>query len=369
MQVSELLELVLRQADEHALIMLDADGRVVGWFMGAAKVFGRDAGEMLGKALDVLFTEEDRTAGAHTDELVNARQSGLAEDDRWMLRSDGVRFWATGLVYALRDASGQVAGFAKVLRDRTDVRGQIEALRNRAESLGAEDRRKIVLLGTLAHELRNPLGAVLNAVQLIDLAYPGDPKLSYALQILRRQTAYVSKLIEDLLEVVRIRAGKATLNPEPLELRSVIEDAVETVAPDLAARRQRIELLFPQTPIRLNADRVRLRQVFVNLLANASKFSSAEAQISVKSTVEGDEAVARVQDEGRGIPASLLPHVFDLLSQAPATPTAPNSGLGLGLSIVKEYVELHGGSVQVRSDGIERGSEFAVRLPIFSEMS
>jgi two-component system CheB/CheR fusion protein len=369
MEAAQLLELVLHQADEHALIMLDADGVVVGWLMGASKCFGRDAAEMVGHSLERLFTEHDRAAGTHIDELENARQTGLAEDDRWMVRRDGVLFWASGLVYALRDPDGRTVGFAKVLRDRTDVRGQIEALRNRAESFDAEDRRKTLVLGTVAHELRNPLGALLNAVQLIDLAYPGDAKLSYALQILRRQTTYVSKLIDDLLDVVRFQTGKTALHAEPLELRAVVEDAVETVAADLAARRQRIELVFPLTPIRLNADRVRLRQVFVNLLANASKFSGFESAVWIKATVEGGEAVVRVQDEGHGIPPALLPHVFDLLTQAPSFTAGDNRGLGLGLSLVKEYVELHGGSVQVRSDGIDRGSEFTVRIPLAQDAS
>jgi two-component system CheB/CheR fusion protein len=364
MDTADLVQRMLAQATEHALILMDPDGRTVGWLMGAKQIFGREADEMLGQTLERLFTDEDRAARTHLAELETARAAGVAEDDRWMLRSDRLTFWASGFVYRLCDDHDRIVGFAKFVRDRTDVRGQVEALRNRAESLAAEDRRKTLVLGTLAHELRNPLGALLNAAQLIDIAYPGDEKLAYALQIVRRQTAYVSKLIEDLLEVVRVRTGKAVLQVEIHDLRALVEESVETVAGDVAARRQRVELLFPLSPIRLEADRIRLRQVFVNLLANASKFSDAGARILVKASIEGGDAVVRIEDQGRGIPANLLPRVFDLLAQATPGERAGSAGLGLGLSIVKEYVELHRGVVQVRSDGLDRGSEFTVRVPL-----
>ncbi len=360
----ELLRLMYEQAEDYALILLDPRGVVVAWMMGATKLFGHGADEMVGRTLEGLFTPEDEAAGARESELEHARRSDRAEDDRWMVRSDGVRFWASGFVHSLRDARGAVVGFAKVLRDRTDVRGQIEALRNRVDALAAEENRQVVMFGTLAHELRNPLGAVTNAVHLIDATYPGDPKLSYALQLLRRQVGYVSTLINDLLEVTRARTGKAVLRLAPLELKPLVDESLQTVDAELRGRGQRVEVLLPTAPVTLYGDRVRLTQVFINLLTNASKFSEPDATIWIKATVEADEAVVRVEDHGRGIPAAMLPHVFDLLSQAEHEPADRSRGLGLGLAIVKEYVELHGGVVQVRSEGIGRGSEFTVRLPL-----
>ncbi|HET8696633.1 MAG TPA: PAS domain-containing sensor histidine kinase [Gammaproteobacteria bacterium] len=363
MDVNVLLRALAHQAAEHTLILMDEHGKIVGWMMASAKVFGRSADEMLGRTLHCLFTPEDQAAGVPDNELLHARQSGTGEDDRWMLRSDGARFWASGVVYALRDGD-RLIGYAKVLRDRTDVRGQVEALRNRADLLAAEDKRKVLLLGTLAHELRNPLGAISNAAHLIDRAFPGDERLSYALQVLKRQTRYVSTLVEDLLETVRVRTGKVQLQYTRFELGDIVADALLSVDSSIRQKSQHVEILRPASPITLEGDRMRLTQVLVNLLGNASKFSGDGARILVKWTFEGDEALIRVEDQGRGIAPSLLPTVFDLLSQAGGDDEPARTGLGLGLSIVKEYVEVHGGTVQVRSEGVGRGSEFMVRLPL-----
>jgi two-component system CheB/CheR fusion protein len=363
MDPTRLLRVLIEECHDHTLILLDDRGMVVGWMMGAANVFGRSADEMMGRSIHCLFTPEDQAARIPENELEHARQTGTGEDDRWMVRSDGVRFWASGVVYCLREQDA-VIGFAKVLRDRTDVRGQVEAFRNRAEQLAAEDRRRTMMLGTLAHELRNPLGAVSNAAHFIDHTFPGDERLSYVLQVLKRQTRYMSTLVKDLLEVVRARAGKVQLQYARIDLADVVADALQSVEVNIREKDQQIEMLRPAAPISIEADGVRLTQVLVNLLSNASKFSGNRERIYLKWTIEGDEAVIRVEDHGRGIEPALLPHVFDLLSQADGAGDSAQPGLGLGLSIVKEYVELHGGTVQVRSEGVGRGSEFAVRVPL-----
>jgi PAS domain S-box-containing protein len=361
-----LLELMYAQVEDQVLILLDPHGAVADWMMGATRVFGHSAASMLGKPLHCLFTPEDRAAKVPENELENARRAGTAEDDRWMVRSDGARFWASGFVHCLRSADGEVCGFAKLLRDRTDVRAQIETLRNRAELLAAEDRRKLLLFGALAHELRTPFAAIGNAIKLVEQPYPNDPKLEYALQILKRQTRYVNALIDDLQEVVRARTGKTILHCERLRLDELLADVVATVRPMLDAKEQQLSLLTPPAGIELEADPVRLRQAFLNLLQNASKFSDRGTKVFVASTVEAEEAVVRIEDQGRGISGALLPRVFDALTQAELAPADGETpaGLGLGLSLVKEYVELHGGSVQVKSEGLDRGCEFTVRLPV-----
>lgn len=366
MDADALLELAFRQVEDQALILLDARGGVVGWMMGAATVFGYQAEYMVGRTLHCLFTPEDQAAHVPESELDNARGTGTGENDRWMVRVDGARFWASGFVQCLRSEAGEVQGFVKLLRDRTDLRGQVETLRKRAELLADEDRRKMLLFGTLAHELRTPFSAIQNAVQLIEHTYRGDPKFEYALQILKRQTKHVSTLVDDLQEVVRARTGKTVLHYEPLRLDAVLADTIETIRPMTEAKDQRVSLLVPPAPIALEGDPMRLRQAFLNLLQNASKFSGRDKPIFITCTVEGHEAVVRVEDQGRGIPAELLPRVFDALSQAEEISAEGHvpTGLGLGLSLVKEYVELHGGSVQVRSEGPGRGSEFTVRLPL-----
>jgi two-component system CheB/CheR fusion protein len=360
-RVEGLVRLALQQATEHALILLDLDGTVLAWRMGAERTFGFGEDEMVGRQLDGLFTPEDIERGIPALERETALKHGVGENDRWMVRKDGVRIFVTGVMTRLTDPGGAAVGYAKILRDRTDLRGQVDNLRNHGAALEAEIRRKDVLLGTLAHELRTPLGVLANAAQLIEIAAPEEPRLGDATRLVRRQVRYLESLVEDLLELGRLKAAKVSLERRRVDIRAVVEAAVETASASLRERRQAAEIIVP--PIELDGDPVRLRQVFVNLVSNASKFSPERTRIWIKGTTEGEEAVVRVLDEGHGIPPELLPRVFDLFTQGePSSQGRP--GMGLGLTLVKEYVELHGGRVQVRSDGPGRGSEFIVRLPL-----
>jgi signal transduction histidine kinase len=220
----------------------------------------------------------------------------------------------------------------------------------------------VLVFGTLAHELRTPLSAMSNAIHVMEQAHPSDHKLANAVQILKRQTSHVSSIIDDLEEVVRSRTGKTVLRYEPIQMSELLSEVVETIRLTTDQKDQQVSLALPLTPARLEGDAVRLRQTFLNLLQNASRFSERGTRISVTCTVEADEVVVKVEDQGRGIPSTLLPRLFDALTQAETSPHTV--GLGLGLSLVKEYVELHGGTVQVRSEGLGRGSEFTVRLPL-----
>ena len=165
--VGRLLALATQQAKEHAVVLLDPEGVVVGWVAGAEYLFGYSVDEMMGQKLDVLFTPEDRERGVPEHELEVARANGRAMDDRWQLRKDGTRFWASGAVVQLRNEDGTPAGFAKMLRDRTDLKAQLEAAERRADTLGATDRRKTLFLATVAHELRSPLQSLMHAVELL----------------------------------------------------------------------------------------------------------------------------------------------------------------------------------------------------------
>jgi signal transduction histidine kinase len=221
-----------------------------------------------------------------------------------------------------------------------------------------------VLLDTLAHELRTPLGVLSNAAHLVEIAGASEQRLHDATALIRRQVKYLQTLVEDLLELGRVKAAKVELQLERIDLRAVLDAALESTSAALGERRQHAEVLLP--PITLDADATRLRQVFVNLISNASKFSPEGARLWIKGTTEDGEAVLRFIDEGRGIPTELLPRIFDLFIQGSIAESGGerSGGLGLGLSLVKEYVELHGGRVQVRSEGPGRGSEFIVRLPL-----
>jgi PAS domain S-box-containing protein len=362
--IEELLRLLLEQGKDHAIILMDAQERIVGWLGGAEEIFGYAAEEMIGRSASHIFTPEDRERGLADHEFAVARKDGRAEDDRWQLRKDGTRIWANGVLIALRDASGAVAGFGKILRDRTDVRGQIETLENRAAALLQADERKNLFLATLAHELRNPLAPLANAVYLLRQVRPGDPDLAYPVKLIERQVEFLRRLVDDLLDVTRIGRGKLQLQLGPVHLQEALRRAAEACRPASEERRHRLELLLPGVPITLEGDADRLHQVFVNLLNNAIKYTPEGGRVWLKMTVEGAEAVVRVEDTGVGIAPEMLPRIFEMFTQEASSASWSGGGLGIGLALVRDLVALHGGVVQVRSEGKGKGSEFTVRLPL-----
>lgn len=363
-KAEELLRLLLDQSKDHALLLLDAGGLIVGWLAGAEYIFGYQTEEILGQPVHRLFTPEDVERGLSAHELEVARKDGRAEDDRWHVRKDGSRIWVSGAVIALRDAAGQVVGFGKIMRDRTDLKAQIESLENRAETLSRADQRKNLFLGTLGHELRNPLAPLTNALHLIRLAGPISENLVYPIKLIERQVEFIRRLVDDLLDITRVAAGKVELRVQPVRLQEILNRAAEACRPRAQERRQDFQVLLPPAPITLNADADRLHQVTVNLLNNAVKYTPEGGRIWLKATIEGEEVVVRVEDTGVGIDAEMLPRIFDLFTQEESSLTRSEGGLGLGLPLVKELVALHGGTVQVRSEGRDKGSEFTIRLPL-----
>jgi PAS domain S-box-containing protein len=361
-RADQLLTLLAQQSKEHAFMLLDADARITWWSPGAEYIFDRGASEMVGQSLAKLFTPEDVEKGIPDQEIKLALHFGKAEDDRWQIRRDGSRFWATGMLVALRDQNNELVGFGKVLRNRTDLREQLEALRNQVEALTAADRQKNKFLATLSHELRNPLGSVSTALELISRTLSPDANVEASLKIIEEQLDFVRRMLDDLLDVTRISTGKIRLNMRPLELHETIERAVEGARPLIEERCQNIQVIGPWSSIEVQGDPDRLHQVFLNLLSNAAKYTPERGNVSVKVTTEGDEAVVRVTDTGVGIPHEMLPRIFDLFTQVETR--LSHGGLGIGLALVKDFVALHGGSVQVRSEGVGKGSEFMVRLPL-----
>jgi PAS domain S-box-containing protein len=357
-----LLSILAQQSKEHAFMLLDADARVLWWSPGAEYIFDRSSSEMVGQPLAKLFTPEDVEKGIPDQEINLALNFGKAEDDRWQIRRDGSRFWANGMLVALRDQNENLLGFGKILRDRTDLREQLEALRNQVAALAAADQKKNNFLATLSHELRNPLASISNVVQLINRTASANPNLKNSVKLLDEQVEFIRRLLDDLLDVTRISTGKVRLNMRPIMLDEVIERAVESARPLVEERRQKMQVIGPGSSIVLQGDPDRLHQVFLNLLSNAGKYTPERGNIWVKVTTEGDEAVVRVTDTGVGIPHEMLPRIFDLFTQVETQ--LSHGGLGIGLALVKDFVALHGGSVQVRSEGVGKGSEFMVRLPL-----
>ena len=358
----QLLSLLAQQSKEHALVLLDANARVLWWSPGAGYIFDRSSSEMVGQSLAVLFTPEDVERGIPDQEIELALNFGKAEDDRWQMRRDGSRFWATGILMALRDRNQNLLGFGKILRNRTDLREQLDALRNQVDALAATNRQKDNFLATLSHELRNPLASICTTVELIGRTASANADLEGSLKLIEEQLDFVRRMLDDLLDVTRISTGKVRLNIGALVLHEVIEKAVDAARPWVEERCQRIQVIGPWSSIVLQGDPDRLHQVFLNLLSNAVKYTPERGAICVEFTTEGDEAVVRVTDTGVGIPHEMLPRIFDLFTQVETR--LSHGGLGIGLALVKDFVALHGGSVQVRSEGVGKGSEFMVRLPL-----
>jgi PAS domain S-box-containing protein len=363
-EVERLIRRMADESQEHAIMLLDTSGHIQWWSRGAERIFGMSKEHVHQRHFSLLFTREDVESGIADHEMRTAKAEGSAENDRWLVRVDGSRFWANGALVALHNERNELVGFGKILRDRLDVKEQLQTLRNQFDAAQAVSKRKDVFLSTLSHELRNPLAPLTNAVHLIRMTAPPDADLEYPLRIIERQVASIARLVDDLLDISRISAGKIELHRTVLSLETVVKAAVDNMGPALTERKQSIDVLFPPTPLLVFGDHERLIQVFVNLINNAVKYTPPEGHIAVKATTEGDEAVVHVQDNGIGIAHDMLPRIFELFTQVESSRSASQGGLGIGLALVKDLVGLHGGSVQVRSEGPGKGSEFSVRLPL-----
>ncbi|HEU4687217.1 MAG TPA: response regulator, partial [Vicinamibacterales bacterium] len=232
------------------------------------------------------------------------------------------------------------------------------------ERLRDGDRRKDEFIAMLAHELRNPLFPVRNALQLLRLSDGKADVIETARGVMERQVAQMVRLVDDLLDVARITRGKLELKRERVELAALVRQAVETSRPLIEQMAHELEILLPDEPVQLDADAVRVTQILLNLLNNAAKYTEPGGHIALTATCESGDIVISVRDTGIGIPADKLPHIFEIFAQVEPPLDRSQGGLGLGLTLVKRLAELHGGSVEARSYGSGRGSTFTVRLPI-----
>ena len=275
-----------------------------------------------------------------------------------MQRKDGSRFWASGITTALYDPAGELIGYTKVMRDST-------ARKEAEEGLKMADRRKDEFLATLAHELRNPLAPIRNSLQVLRMTSCGtDPTTDRLCEMMDRQVNHMVRLVDDLLEVSRITRGQIELRTEPIELATVVRSAVETSKPLIEAAGHQLAVSLPSQPVVLNADPVRLAQVLANLLNNAAKYTNNGGQIWLTARVEQGQAVISVRDNGIGIPVAMQPLIFEMFAQVDRDAGRSQGGLGIGLTLVRSLIEMHGGTVEVASGGEGSGSEFVVRLPL-----
>lgn len=263
-------------------------------------------------------------------------------------------------IYQPQKDQGIVKSVVVVVVDLTERKRMEEALRN-------ADRRKDEFLATLAHELRNPLAPVRNAVHLLHLTVPATPVVQWARDVIDRQTQQMTRLIDDLMDLSRISRGRIELRREHVELAKVVQSAVETSQPLIDQQAQVLTVTLPHDRVVLDADPIRLAQVFMNLLNNASKYSEKGSCIELHAERQDSNVVVSVKDAGIGIAANNLLTIFEMFSQVEGALSRAQGGLGIGLCLVKRLVELHGGHIEARSSGPGKGSEFVVRLPIVVE--
>ena len=341
---------------------MDTEGTITAWMGAAEEMLGYRADEAVGQNLARIFTQEDQARAFDKYELGVARANSRSEDDRWHVRKDGTRIWASGTVTAIRDEDGELLGFIKVLRDCTDLRGQVELLESEAAVMVESRTRTHQFLKTLGHELRNPLAPLSAATHLIRRLNPGT-RVEDAVQIIERQLAALTRLADDLMDITRLETGKMEFRPVMADLRLFLAQAVVSLQDAATAKKLKLEILMPQAPLEVDLDESRFQRLVLNLLGNAIKYTPEGGTVWVKAVQEGDEIVFRVEDTGIGIAPDVLPRIFELFTQEnPAARLAPG-GLGVGLAMVREIAQLHGGSAQARSAGPGKGAEFTVRLP------
>ena len=244
------------------------------------------------------------------------------------------------------------------------IRGHLVERLRAEQSLRKADRRKDEFLATLGHELRNPLAPILTGLQLLKLSAPDNPRSLHACATMERQVNHLMRLVDDLLEVSRITRGVIDMQKEPLDLRSALRTAIETSRPLLEGAAQDLTVDIPDEAMPLIGDPVRLTQVFANLLNNASKYTEHQGHIWLTASSGDGSAVVTIRDNGIGIPASRLTSIFDMFTQVDRSDRRTQGGLGIGLTLVRTLVEMHGGTVEARSRGHNQGSEFTVRLPL-----
>ncbi len=375
----ERFRLLIEGVAEYAIFMLDPNGQVATWNSGAERIKGYTADEIIGQHFSVFYPDQARESRWPEHELQVAAEKGSFTDTGWRLRKDGTTFWANVTITALRDDTGKLLGYAKLTRDLTEAKRMedIESInQQREEMLDAErsarmtaqraTRLKDEFLATLSHELRTPLSAILGWTQvLLRGATPKGPdEQKRAIEVIDRNARAQVQLIDDLLDLSRIMTGKLRLDLHQISFSSVVEAAVDSAKPAAEAKGIRLKTIMGAGQDIINADSARVQQVVWNLLTNAIKFTPRGGQIQVLLQRVNSHLELSVSDTGIGIPSNYLPHVFERFSQKDTSTTRAFGGLGLGLAICKQLVELHGGVITAVSEGEGKGATFSVHLPL-----
>ena len=367
----ERFRLLVESVHDYAIFMLDPRGNVMSWNNGAQRLTGYREPEIVGRPGAILFTPEDRAAGMPEREMHLAEDTGRALDERWHLRQDGTRFWASGVMTLAYDAQGAMRGFVKIMRDQSEHRASdiqlqealqsAQQLRIRAE--GA-NRAKDEFISTVSHELRTPLNTIrLWSRMLVSGKVHGQEVIKGG-QIIDRAALAQQQLIEDLLDVSRIATGRLRLALRDTPLIEAVEGAIEAIRPLAESRHIALAVDLSSDVGVVRVDPERIQQIVWNLLSNAVKFTPEAGRIDIRLHRANANVEVEIRDTGVGISPAFLPHVFDRFRQGDMGATRRHAGLGLGLAIAKQLAELHGGTIGVQSEGEGHGATFTIFLPL-----
>jgi PAS domain S-box-containing protein len=350
----ERLRLMVEGVRDYAIFMLDPNGVIQSWNAGAQILKGYSASEAVGRHFRMFYRPEELAAGLPEKELSVALEAGRAEEEGWRVRKDGTMFWANVVITAIRDGEGQLRGYAKITRDMSE--------RKRLEELESSSRRMNEFLAMLAHELRNPLAPIRNAVTVLQLEPSPSPVVKNSREMIDRQLTHMTRLVDDLLDVGRLTTGKIRLKKEALLYNQILNRSSEAMRPMFDARRHSFVSEFPAEDVWVEADGVRLTQVIQNLLTNAAKYTPAGGRIALKCWVDGPQVWTEVSDNGVGLTTTAINQIFELFSQGDMQSAAKESGLGIGLTLARSLIEMHGGVLVAESEGPDLGSKFRFSL-------
>lgn len=356
------------ESSNDAIISKSLDGVIQTWNAAAEHLFGFSAKEAIGRHISLVIPPERIS---EEDKIIASLKAGqrIEHFETERVRSDGRRITVSLTISPIKDDSGNVIGASKIVRDITEQKRLEDNLRKLAADLSAADQRKNEFLATLAHELRNPLAPMSNMLEVVKRADGDGEILKQAHETIERQLGQMVRLVDDLLDLNRITHDRLELRRSEVELATVLQQAVEVARPLIDAARQQLTIEIPDKPIYLNADGARLAQVFGNLLNNSCKYTRENGAIFLTAKQEGGEVLVSVRDNGAGIPLDKIDTIFDMFTQVDRSSEQSQGGLGIGLTLVKRLVDMHGGSIEVKSAGEEQGSEFVVRLPIISKLA
>ncbi|REK08959.1 MAG: PAS domain S-box protein [Planctomycetota bacterium] len=297
----------------------------------------------------------------HVERVVASWKAAIARGEPWedtfpLRRHDGAMRWHLSRAVPVRHEGGEIAGW---FGTNTDITERLEM----EETLKEEDRRKNLFLSTLAHELRNPLATISNALQLWPMVQDDKAEMQQLRTMAERQLQQLVRLIDDLLEVSRITRGKIEVRPQPTDLRAIVTDVIATLRRSIESHDHLLHVELPESPVIVNADVTRMTQVFTNLLNNADKYTPSRGEITIRLEQAEGRVLLSVRDNGLGIPKGMLTKIFEMFQQVDSSPERSQGGLGIGLTLARELVDMHGGTIEAKSEGPGTGSEFVVTLP------